>query len=230
MTNRPLGWVRAEVDHLRSALEWGLADELLRLICLCSRRRAAQDLDPAALAKIAPLIDDGVVLIVDGKAIPAMVAESIGYAEKQSAAGAAGAAKRRAPEPLPEPVKAAPQPEPQPEQDQPKTKGKSKAKGAAPAELPEWVPANLFADFAESRRLMKRPLTELAAKQTLAKLEEFSGRDSRAAAEILSNSIANGWQGIFPIKQTGRTGRPSGPSTSFDHDQAEDILTHRSST
>lgn len=55
--------------------------------------------------------------------------------------------------------------------------------------------SDVAADFVEHRRQIKRPLTELAAKRMVAKLEGHPDPDG-----VLNLSIENGWQGIFPEK------------------------------
>lgn len=57
------------------------------------------------------------------------------------------------------------------------------------------VPQQLASDFAEHRRGMKKPLTEKAAAAIVTKLDGH--RDPGA---VLTDSIANGWQGVFPEK------------------------------
>lgn len=57
------------------------------------------------------------------------------------------------------------------------------------------VPQQLASDFAEHRRDLKKPLTEKAAAAMVKKLD---GHHDPGA--VLTDSIANGWQGIFPEK------------------------------
>lgn len=73
-----------------------------------------------------------------------------------------------------------------------------------PAEiLSAIIPVQLAQDFVEHRRRMgkKHHLTDLAAKQ-LAK--KWGGYSNRIAA--FEQSIANGWQGVFEVKQTQQRG------------------------
>lgn len=57
------------------------------------------------------------------------------------------------------------------------------------------VPRELASDFAIHRKDLKKPLTEKAAAAMVSKLE---GHHDPSA--VLTDSIANGWQGIFPEK------------------------------
>lgn len=61
--------------------------------------------------------------------------------------------------------------------------------------------------FVQHRRDMKKPMTENAAHAMLTKLEGHPDPDS-----VLTDSIANGWQGIFPEKTKGTTNGKSKPS------------------
>lgn len=61
-------------------------------------------------------------------------------------------------------------------------------------------------DFASARREMRKPLTETAAERLCAKLqrlaEEAGVQDcSRYMQQVLDESIANGWQGVFALKE-----------------------------
>lgn len=65
-------------------------------------------------------------------------------------------------------------------------------------------------DFIAHRKAMKKPITERAARAMLTKLRGHPDPDA-----VLLDSIANGWQGIFPEKtqlkpQTQKTERPNG--------------------
>ena len=57
------------------------------------------------------------------------------------------------------------------------------------------VPKQIAADFVAHRREMKKPLTPRAATAMVKKLEGHPAPEA-----VLTDSIANGWQGIFPEK------------------------------
>lgn len=77
------------------------------------------------------------------------------------------------------------------------------------------VPQQIAQDFVEHRRELKKPLSERAA---TAMLKKLSGHHDPGA--VLTDSIANGWQGIFPEKTApkfkaipgGHNGQPANKS------------------
>ena len=58
----------------------------------------------------------------------------------------------------------------------------------------------LLSDKQNSRKAIKKPLTDRAMKGILSKLNNFTD-DDLEKIEILENSIVNCWQGIFPLKE-----------------------------
>lgn len=72
---------------------------------------------------------------------------------------------------------------------------------AAPIEVPEWVPAEAWADFAEMRKVMKKPLTAGAVKVAIKALRKMidDGQDLEA---VLEQSTLHCWLGLFPVKGT----------------------------
>lgn len=59
---------------------------------------------------------------------------------------------------------------------------------------------SLWNDYLEMRVKIRKPATERAEELALAKLKELSGGDKEVARKIVEQSIANSWQGIFPLK------------------------------
>lgn len=75
-------------------------------------------------------------------------------------------------------------------------------------ELPEWIPADLWRDFAEMRVERKKPMTLRAMQlmvKTVSRLRE-AGNDPVA---VLEQSIRNGWTDCYEVKQQERSGRSS---------------------
>lgn len=74
---------------------------------------------------------------------------------------------------------------------------------AMKALLPDYVRPEAWAEWVESRRASRKPVTEFAARQALRQLDEFrnAGHDPNAS---LTQSARNGWQGLFPPKNGGR--------------------------
>lgn len=56
-----------------------------------------------------------------------------------------------------------------------------------------------IADFVDFRKKIRKPMTDRAVELMLHKLEELS-TDPAEQAEILNQSIRNGWTGVYPIK------------------------------
>lgn len=84
-----------------------------------------------------------------------------------------------------------------------------KAPGVAAADLPAWIPTDLFRDWLEMRKKIKKPATKKAQQLAVGKLAELRA-DGHSAAAVLEQSILNSWQGLFPIKeqQNGKFSRP----------------------
>lgn len=80
--------------------------------------------------------------------------------------------------------------------------GRASRRGSFGA-LPAWVPWDAWSGYAEMRRLRKRPLTERAQQIEIQNLERLrdAGNDP---AEVLDQSTANGWIGLFPSKNLTR--------------------------
>jgi len=77
-------------------------------------------------------------------------------------------------------------------------------------EIPDWMPAKPWEDFVAMRRAkgQKIPFTVAAAKGIVAKLAEFreAGHDPGA---ILTESVINGWSGVFEPKAGKTAARPA---------------------
>lgn len=91
-----------------------------------------------------------------------------------------------------------------------KNKNKNDSKNDNKNNLPIFINENLFDDFAEMRKKLKKPLTEKAKELLIKKLSEFEDKQSGFANKALENSIENSWQGIFEPKQN------QGTSTTVD--------------
>lgn len=50
------------------------------------------------------------------------------------------------------------------------------------------------------RRSIKKPLTQRAADLIAKKVQQLAPGDERKQAAILDQSVAGGWQGIYPLK------------------------------
>lgn len=59
---------------------------------------------------------------------------------------------------------------------------------------------SLWNDYLEMRVKIRKPATEKAEELALSKLKDLSGGDRDIARKIVEQSIANSWQGLFPLK------------------------------
>lgn len=66
-------------------------------------------------------------------------------------------------------------------------------------ENPEWK--NLFEKWINYRIKIKKPLKPVSHKSAYDKLVKLSNGDLIKASEIIGNSVANGWQGLFALKK-----------------------------
>ena len=58
--------------------------------------------------------------------------------------------------------------------------------------------------FVEFRKGIKKPMTKYAIELMVKKLYAMTKGDIWSSVEILEQSIVNGWQGIFPLKEQGK--------------------------
>lgn len=100
-------------------------------------------------------------------------------------------------EPIKEPIK---------QSDQKTTKNK-------PPELPDWMDPEAWAEFVEHRKSIKKPMSALAEKKILKKLQTFKSKGMNIQ-EILDLSIENGWSGVFPSNGSQQKNKNSEPDRS----------------
>nr|WP_282556438.1 helix-turn-helix domain-containing protein [Providencia alcalifaciens] len=81
---------------------------------------------------------------------------------------------------------------------------KSKKLFDAKLAKPENVSDEVWSDWITFRKEIKKPLTETMCKQQAKKLAKCSDADA-----VICNSIANGWQGIFPEKVIAKVNKPN---------------------
>jgi len=63
--------------------------------------------------------------------------------------------------------------------------------------------------FIQFRKIdLKKPIKEWSKQAFIKNLEKISWNNKEIAVEILNNSIANGWQGIFPLKNIQNIQKP----------------------
>jgi len=69
--------------------------------------------------------------------------------------------------------------------------------------------------FVEYRGKIKKPMTDHAVELLVKRLSELAGEDNPMKIRILNESIINGWQGIFPLKDNTRGHKPNS-NTDYD--------------
>lgn len=79
-----------------------------------------------------------------------------------------------------------------------------KIKKAQKTEIPDWVPIDAFNRYQESRTRKLKPVSYKGFFEKLERLAKASGTTPDA---ILKQSIDNGWQGIFELKDGGSNGK-----------------------
>lgn len=87
-------------------------------------------------------------------------------------------------------------------------KGNHKPKGAGRASaLPDWLDREAWDGFVAMRQSIKKPLTEAAVPLAIKKLADMraAGQDPNA---VLSQSVINSWQGLFPVKDESVAAKP----------------------
>lgn len=68
-------------------------------------------------------------------------------------------------------------------------------------------------EFKKMRKLIKKPMTEMAVNLIVAKLNKLTANESEQIL-ILNQSIANSWQGVFPLKEDKNGGARQNTETS----------------
>ena len=81
----------------------------------------------------------------------------------------------------------------------PETETKTKKSKSITLELPEWLPENIWNDFVELRKFIKKPMTDRAKQLMLLNLQKIkdNGHDPILA---INKSIANNWSDIYEPK------------------------------
>lgn len=68
----------------------------------------------------------------------------------------------------------------------------------------------LFQDFIEHRKYIKKPMSPVAEKRMRAKLDRLEA-EGYAVVELIDRAITNGWQDVWP-KETDKKHRPAAHS------------------
>lgn len=79
----------------------------------------------------------------------------------------------------------------------------NKAKDATPAALPDWLPADVWADWVDHRAAKKSKMTPKAAQLCIDDLAKAAGL-GLTPREVIDHCIKNGWTGIYMPKPQAR--------------------------
>lgn len=79
---------------------------------------------------------------------------------------------------------------------------------------------DLMDEWINYRKVIKEPLLPISLPKALKKLQKMSGEKIELAKDIVDNSIANGYQGLFAPKTTTQNGQPKSrkPATVKDYE------------
>lgn len=69
-----------------------------------------------------------------------------------------------------------------------------------PIQIPDWIPVDAWNDFVDSRKKLRKPLTQGAIKLAISTLSKLKaeGNDPK---EVIEQSILSGYSGLFPVNK-----------------------------
>lgn len=67
-------------------------------------------------------------------------------------------------------------------------------------EIPAWLDETDWNNFVQHRKEIKKPMSDLSKKKTILRLEKFL-KEGQNVSDVINNSIANGWTGLFKISE-----------------------------
>lgn len=79
---------------------------------------------------------------------------------------------------------------------------------ASTIDLPDWLDREDWQSWVSDRKARKKPVTEEGARRQLQQLAQYRAEGHRPA-DVIANSIAGGYQGLFPPRTQTRAGPPS---------------------
>lgn len=87
---------------------------------------------------------------------------------------------------------------------------------ALKVELPDWLPAETWADWVKDRADRKKPVTETSAKVLLRSLERLRN-EGNDPVTVIEQSIERGWQGFFATKDGTKPANAQQVGLAADH-------------
>ena len=97
------------------------------------------------------------------------------------------------------------------------SKEKNKKQGAY---VPDERLNGAISDFIEYRTKIKKPMTDRAVELLITELDKLAGTTDEQI-EILNQSIVNGWQGVFPLKEKGKRTKAPGNNQFHNFNQRD---------
>lgn len=79
-------------------------------------------------------------------------------------------------------------------------------------------------EFIKMRKLIKKPLTNMALKLALNKAYELAGGDPEKMKAIIDQSVLNSWQGVFPLKDETYTTSTSKPQKAGGYNPFTELM------
>ena len=67
-------------------------------------------------------------------------------------------------------------------------------------ELPVWLDTELWEDFKQHRKELRKPLTSVAEKMAIKKIQRLSVECNCSPRAIIEQTLENGWMGFFHLK------------------------------
>lgn len=77
--------------------------------------------------------------------------------------------------------------------------------------LPDWLPAERWADFVEHRKSMRKPMTDRARSQMLKHLADLKAKGHDVLI-LMDTAIRSGWQDVYEPKPAGQFNSPAVPA------------------
>ncbi len=82
---------------------------------------------------------------------------------------------------------------------------------ASTIELPDWLERDDWASWVADRKIRRKPVTQEGAKRQLQQLAAYRA-EGHAPGAVIANSIAGGYQGLYPPRAAARAAPSSSPA------------------
>lgn len=92
----------------------------------------------------------------------------------------------------------------------PEVEKRREQQGASAFALPDWVSRDDWKAFEDSRKKLRKPMTDRARSLVINELDRLRAAGNDPSA-VLAQSVRKGWQDVFPLKDNGRGGENVSP-------------------